>query len=200
MRSGSGFSPCSAVFAACWVLGFAHRDGSLRKVPAWLVTVLAAACVTGGLFWSETHPDAGGLKYLPVAYAFYNMGFVLALLRWQPRMGWLTRRPGLDKWVSLINARAVTIYLWNNVAIALCYPIGDALQVWRLGRFFEIGYVVVALALLANAVLLFGWVEDLAARRRLRFLPWPSSASRENRRAGSLTGRSPVPVNGFSPR
>lgn len=162
------------VFAACWILGFAHRDGTLRRVPAWLVAPLAVACVAGALYWSHTHPDAGGVKYIPVAYAFYNAGFVLALLRWKPRMDWLTRRGGLDKWVTLINARAVTIYLWNNVAIALCYPVGDALQVWRLGKFFEIGYVVIALALLANAVLLFGWVEDLAARRRLRFLPWPS--------------------------
>jgi hypothetical protein len=163
------------VFAACWIVGFAHRDGSLRRVPAWLVVVLAAACVTGGLYWSSTHPDAGGLKYIPVAYALYNVGFVLALLRWRPRMAWLARRPGIDRWISLINARAVTIYLWNNVAIALCFPVGDALQVWRLGKFFEIGYVAIALVLLANAVLILGWVEDLAARRRLRFLPWPST-------------------------
>ncbi|GIM94947.1 acyltransferase family protein [Paractinoplanes toevensis] len=165
------------VFAACWIIGFAHRDGTLRRIPAMVVIPVAVACVAGGLYWSHTHPDAGGLKYIPVAYAFYNVGFVLALLRWSPSMQWLERRPGLTKWVSLINARAVTIYLWNNIAIAFCFAVGDVFEVWRLGRFFEVGYAVIALVLLANAVLMFGWVEDLAARRKPRFLPWPASAS-----------------------
>ncbi|MEU4238359.1 acyltransferase family protein [Actinoplanes sp. NPDC026619] len=165
------------VFAACWIIGFAHRDGTLRRIPAMVVVPLAAACVAGSVYWSHTHPDAGGLKYIPVAYAIYNIGFVLALLRWSPSMNWLGRRPGLTKWVSLINARAVTIYLWNNVAIALCYPVGDALEVWRLGKYFEVGYVLIALGLLCNAVLIFGWVEDIAARRKPRFLPWPSPAA-----------------------
>ncbi|WP_433832043.1 acyltransferase family protein [Actinoplanes sp. CA-015351] len=163
------------MYAACWMLGFAHRDGSLRKIPGLLVTVLGVTLVTAGLAWSWAHPDAGGIKEIPVAYAVYSAGFVMFLLRWKPNMEWLTKRRGLDKWVTMINARAVTIYLWNNVAIALCYPVGDALEVWRLGKFFEVGYVVIALALLVNAVLIFGWVEDLAARKKLRFLPWPAS-------------------------
>ncbi len=166
-------------FAACWMLGFAHRDGSLRRIPGFLVAILGASFVAGGLAWSHMHPDAGGIKYIPIAYAVYNAGFVIVLLRWRPRMEWLIKRTGLDSWVSLINSRAVTIYLWNNVAIALCYPVGDALEVWRFGKYFEVGYVTIALALLANAVLIFGWVEDLAARRRLRFLPWPSRPVRE---------------------
>ncbi|BBH69027.1 integral membrane transferase [Actinoplanes sp. OR16] len=161
------------MYASCWMLGFAHRDGSLKRIPGLLVTVLAAVLVTAGLAWSWQHPDAGGIKEIPVAYAVYNAGFVLFLLRWSPSMEWLTKRRFLDGWVTLINARAVTIYLWNNVAIALCFPVGDALEVWRLGGLFEIGYVVVALALLVNAVLFFGWVEDVAARKRARFLPWP---------------------------
>jgi hypothetical protein len=41
------------------------------------------------------------------------------------------------------------------------------LQVWRLGKFFEMGYVVIAFALLANAVLIFVRVEDVAARSSL---------------------------------
>ena len=175
------------VFAACWIIGFAHRDGTLRRIPAAVVIPLAAACVGGSLYWSHTHPDAGGLKYIPVAYAVYNIGFVLFLLRWSPAMGWLSRRPGLTKWVSLINARAVTIYLWNNVAIALCYPVGDALQVWRLGKFFEVGYVLIALGLLCNAVLIFGWVEDVAARRKPRFLPWPTGEARTDGRIPPAT-------------
>ncbi|GAA1638032.1 acyltransferase family protein [Actinoplanes couchii] len=159
-------------FASCWILGFAHRDGTLRRISGRLIGVLAVGCVAGALAWGHS-----GVKEIPLAYAIYNLGFVLALLRWQPDMSWLARRSGLSSWVSMINARAVTIYLWNNVAIALCYPVGDALEVWRLGSFFEVGYLTIAVALLVNAVLMFGWVEDLAARRRARFLPWPAVPS-----------------------
>ncbi|MEU4688855.1 acyltransferase [Actinoplanes sp. NPDC023714] len=186
------------MYATCWMLGFAHRDGTLRRIPGLLVTVLGAASVVAGLAWSLQHPDAGGIKEIPVAYAVYNAGFVLVLLRWSPSMTWLRRRRFADGWVTLINARAVTIYLWNNVAIALCFPVGDALEVWRLGRFFEVGYVVVALALLANAVLFLGWVEDLAARKRVRFLPWPAiteeTASPQPGPAAPPMSREPVPA------
>ncbi|MBM2619790.1 acyltransferase [Actinoplanes sp. LDG1-06] len=153
------------MYAPCWILGFAHRDGSLRRVPAWLVTLLAVGCVGGGLAYahvtSTTLPDT----FIP--YAVYQLGFVLVLLRGRPSVP-------ASRWVSLVNARAVTIYLWNNVAIALCFPVGDVFEAWRLG---QAGYALIALALLANAVLLFGWVEDVAARRRPRFLPWPSFQS-----------------------
>ncbi|HWS38559.1 MAG TPA: acyltransferase [Actinoplanes sp.] len=178
-------------FAACWILGFAHRDGTLRRIPGRLVGVLAVACVGVSLAWGQSE-----IKEIPLAYAVYNLGFVLALLRWQPDMSWLARRRGLNAWVSMINARAVTVYLWNNVAIALCYPVGDALEVWRLGSFFELGYVAIALGLLVDAVLLFGWVEDLAARRRPRFLPWPGTRAPA---PPPVTVRSTAKVPGHEP-
>ncbi|MBU2664583.1 acyltransferase [Actinoplanes bogorensis] len=150
------------MYASCWLVGFAHRDGSLRRVPAWLVTLAAVTAAGGALAYAHVTP--GTLQDLPFPYAVYQLAFVLVLLRWSPRITW---SPAL---FSLINARAVTVYLWNNVAIALCFPVGDVFEAWRLG---QAGYAVIALVLLANAVLLLGWVEDLSARRRPRFLPWP---------------------------
>jgi peptidoglycan-N-acetylglucosamine deacetylase len=70
--------------------------------------------------------------------------------------------------VTALNARAVTVYLWHNVAIALAFPLGDALGAWRLG---DAGYFGVALVLLTLAAGGLGWVEDLAARRRPALLP-----------------------------
>ncbi|MFF5078566.1 acyltransferase [Actinoplanes sp. NPDC000266] len=181
------------MYAGCWILGFAHRDGTLRKVNGWLITAVALVCAVGALAWAWKHPDEGVLQDMPVAYGVYQIGFVLALLRWQPAMSWLTKRRGLDNWVTLINARAVTIYLWNNVAIALCFPIGDALNTWIFGETGEeISYCVIALALLVNAVLFFGWVEDLAAKRKLRFLPWPQPAAAAPAPAAPV-GRASVP-------
>ena len=104
-------------------------------------------------------------------------------------MGWLEHRRSLTAVVNLLNARAVTIYLWHNIAIALSFPVGDYLQVWRVGdTLIMAGYFAVALVLLAVAVAALGWVEDLAARRRVRLLPLSPAASRPRRTAPAWSG------------
>jgi hypothetical protein len=77
------------------------------------------------------------------------------LLRLSPRLDW---RP-LDRVVSALNRRAVTIYLWHNPAIAACFVVGDAVGAWRLG---QAGYLAVALVLLLGPVTLLGWIEDVS--------------------------------------
>jgi peptidoglycan/LPS O-acetylase OafA/YrhL len=174
-------------FAACWVLGFAHRDGALRAVRWWVLAPVAVAAVAGGLYWAWAHPGEDGvdLAAVPLAYGVFSVGFVLVLLRVSPPMGWLARVRHLDGLVTFCNARAVTIYLWHNVAITLSVVVGDAVQVWRVGdRFVDVGYTVVAVLLVVVAVLLVGWVEDLAARRPVTLLPWrrvPPSRPRPRR-------------------
>jgi peptidoglycan/LPS O-acetylase OafA/YrhL len=162
-----------ATFGACWVLGFAHRTGALRRVNRPLLLALAADCLVAGAAWALTHPadDAGyDLNDIPLAQALYSLGFVLIVLRAGPPMGWLARIRPLDRLVTLLNSRAVTIYLWHNVAIAVSFPVGDLLGVWRLGQAVEIGYFAIALLGLAVVVLAVGWVEDLSAGRRPRLL------------------------------
>jgi len=161
-------------FAACWVLGFAHRDGDLRRVP--FAAVLAVSAVTTGAAagWTVTHPGEDGvdLGQVPLAYGIYSLGFVLVLLRLAPRMDWLARHRPADAAVTLLNSRAVTIYLWHNAAITLAFPLGDLLHVYAFGdAVAEAGYTAIALWLLALVVIHVGWVEDLAARRRPRLLP-----------------------------
>lgn len=155
-----------ATFGACWVVGFAHRDGALRRISTPLLAALAAACVAGGVAWVLLFsPGEYDLNDIPPAEALYSLGFVLVLLRLSPRMRW--RR--LDRVVSAVNSRAVTIYLWHNLAIAAAFTIGDALGVWRLG---QAGYLAVALALLFVLVTLLGWIEDISAHRPARLTWW----------------------------
>ncbi|WP_239091008.1 acyltransferase family protein [Asanoa iriomotensis] len=157
-------------FAACWVLGFAHRDGDLRRLRFPLVLVVSAITTSAAIGWAVT--SGTDLEDSPVAYAVYSIGFVLVLLRLAPRMDWLARHRRTDKTVTLLNSRAVTIYLWNNAAITAAFPVGDLLQVWVVGdTVAEVGYAAIALWLLALIVIHVGWVEDLAARRRPRLLP-----------------------------
>jgi peptidoglycan/LPS O-acetylase OafA/YrhL len=160
-------------YASCWVLGMAHREGDLARLRAPLVLGLAAACVAGSLGWAFTHRDGDGVDLTgrPLAYAIYSVGFVLALLRWAPRPTWG------QGFVSMLNNRAVTIYLWHNVAITLAVALFDPLKLWRIpGQFWEDAVDFgLALAMLTVAVLALGWVEDLAARRRPRLSPFVSA-------------------------
>ena len=163
-------------FGSCWVLGMAHREGDLARLRVPVVLGLAAACVFGALAWAMTHRDSDGVDLTgrPVAYAIFSIGFVLALLRWSPRMDWLARVRPLDGFVSMVNNRAVTIYLWHNVAITLAVALFDPLKLWRIPTQVLENAVdfSIALAGIAVAVLALGWVEDLAARRRPRVSPF----------------------------
>lgn len=162
-----------ATFGACWIAGFAHRDGTLRRISLPLLITLAGLCLSLGTGWALTHPGEDGLDLnsIPVAQAFYSLGFVLLILRAAPTMRWLARVQIMDRLVALLNARAVTVYLWHNVAIAICFVVGDRFQVWRMGDLAEVGYFAVALLLLLIPLFLVGWMEDVAARRRPRLMP-----------------------------
>lgn len=184
-----------ATFAACWIIGFAHRDGSLRSIALPGLLALAALSMAIGAGWALTHGKDGlDLNDIPVAQGFYSVGFVLLLLRAAPTMAWLSRSRVLDRLVTLLNARAVTVYLWHNIAIAVCFVVGDRLHVWRLGTTFEDwGYLAVALALLTVPLLLVGWVEDVAARRPPRLLPW--RPVRPTRRPAAAPAGRTAPAN-----
>lgn len=164
-------------YASCWVLGMAHREGDLARLRAPLVLGVAGACVAGSLGWAVAHPDGDGVDLTgrPLAYAIYSIGFVLALLRWSPG---LTLPAAVQGFVSMVNNRAVTIYLWHNVAITLAVALFDPLKLWRIpGQGWEDAVDFgLAMAMLAVAVFAAGWVEDLAARRRPRLSPFVRSA------------------------
>ena len=164
-------------FGACWILGFAHREGDLARLKPWTALGLAVACIGGGLGWAATHPGANGvdLTGIPIAYAIFSAGFVLALLRWAPDMGWLSRVRPINGFVTMVNNRAVTIYLWHNVAITVAVMLFDPLQLWKIPHQWieDVVDFGLALSMLAAVVLALGWVEDVAARRRPRISPFP---------------------------
>ncbi|MEV6600044.1 acyltransferase [Actinoplanes sp. NPDC051346] len=169
-------------FLPCWLLGFAHRDGDLRKLRPVVVAGIAVGCAALGLGWVVEHPSPTGLDLVPfpLAHALYSMGFVLALLRLNPSLAWLNRVPLLHKLVSALNNRAVTIYLWHNVVITVAIITGDRLGLWNVkqGALLYLGFTCIALSLLTITVFTLGWVEDLAARRPPRLRPWPVHAPR----------------------
>jgi hypothetical protein len=91
-------------------------------------------------------------------------------------MDWVRRIRPLDRTVTIFNSRAVTIYLWHEIALIASVPLIDLM--WQVRAFelslpldcmwFQLG---VAWVLIAVAVLLVGWVEDVVAKKRPRLLP-----------------------------
>jgi peptidoglycan/LPS O-acetylase OafA/YrhL len=171
-------------FAPCWMLGFAHRTGKLNKLSGPAVAGISVAMAAVGAIWALTH-DADGydLNGIPLAQALWSMAFILPLLRYAPDASWIGRTPFLGRFVALVNARAVTIYLWHNVLIDLSYPIEDkiaaAVPALSSAVYNPAATYIIIWVLIAGAVVLFGWAEDVAARRSPRIFPvGPSAAER----------------------
>ncbi|MFF4033945.1 acyltransferase [Streptomyces sviceus] len=176
-----------AIYGSCWVLGFAHHEGVLAKVPRYLAVSGSVLVMSFALWWASGHlgPDGWDLNDIPLAQATWSFGFVVILLQyspsWQELPGRLAR---WDKLVTLSNNRAVTIYLWHNLLIMATVPIID--QAYNL-PFMQSDRAVAALdatdmlwmfvlvwPLIGLAILAFGWIEDLAAKRVPRL--WPNGA------------------------
>ena len=164
-------------YGACWIAGFAHHDGRLARLrPS---TVLGAAFVLGAtaLYYQSGHQgeEPWDLNDVSESQALWSLAWVLIALRWQPDMSWLARNRILDRTVNLLNNRAVTVYLWHNIAIAAIWPVLTVLALDDLPQGEGVVSLLATLALTACAVLAFGWAEDLAAKRRPRL--WPTGGA-----------------------
>ncbi|MFI8949065.1 acyltransferase [Streptomyces sp. NPDC053750] len=181
-RFGTGLLDV-ATYLFCWILGFAHRDGVLGRLKPVAVVALSLAALAYGAWYAFAHQGEYGtydLDDIPLAQAFWSAGFVTLLMYSKGRCGLdfagLARWRRLDRLVTVCNARAVTIYLWHELALILAVPLID--RFWEVPAFeaylplesqwFLLG---VGCCLVAVFVVLFGWVEDVAARKRPRLVP-----------------------------
>ena len=189
-------------YAGCWVLGMAHREGYLKKINTQTYTGIVVLLATIGIALALKFPNsdpgaAHDLDGLPFAQAFWSMAFVMALLRVSPDVSWLARTPLLGKLVVLVNARAVTIYLWHNFCIDMAPYIDDRVDLIpfmdKSGIAESVWFqYLVAWVLVGVAILLFGWVEDIAARRKPRLFPWESPGG--GKPAAEPAAQEPEPV------
>ncbi|MFF8533648.1 acyltransferase [Streptomyces sp. NPDC015532] len=181
-RLGSALTDL-AVYLFCWLVGFAHREGVLQRLRPAAVLLASAAALAYGGWYALAHRSEYGtydLDEIPLAQAFWSAGFVTPLMYFKAYydvdFAWLARFRRLDRTVTVFNGRAVTIYLWHEIALILAVPLID--QFWKVPAFekwlplesqwfmFGVGWVLIGIA-----IPLFGWVEDVAARRRPRLLP-----------------------------
>ena len=185
-----------AVYGGCWVLGFAHHEGALKRIPRYAAVSCSAFLMAFGLWWASGHlgPDGWDLNDIPLAQATWSFGFVVILLQyspsWQELPGKLAR---WDKLVTLSNNRAVTIYLWHNMLIMATVPIIDQAYnlpfmqsdraVAALDTTYMLWMFVLVWPLIALTTVAFGWIEDIAARRSPRL--WPNGVKRGRSRRRS---------------
>ena len=179
--SSSRIVATMAMFGACWLLGFAHHDGKIRQLPLAFVLPVSGLLIGLGVYWTATS-NGWQIDDSELGEALYCLGFVLLLLRFYPSFEWLRRFPLLDKLVTVINFRAMTIYLWGSVAILLAGLlmssglVPDSLVSTELG-YQVFGFLLVWL-LIGVAVIAVGWVEDVAGGRAARLNPWPQAGYR----------------------
>ncbi|GAB2615182.1 acyltransferase [Kocuria himachalensis] len=183
-------------YGSCWILGFAHQSGMLRRIPRRVVLVAGPAVMVLGLGWASGHQGEADwdLNEIPFAQALWSFGFSAVLLRISPAWRELPRPLRfLDGAVTLLNSRAMTVYLWHNLLLVGTVLLVDVL--WSsdvlataVPGLLESPWLsfVLVWPLLAAVVLAVGWMEDLAAGRRPRLWPVrpaPASAS------GSVSGQ-----------
>lgn len=152
----------TASYGTAWLLGYARHTGLLDRLP-W-TAVVAAAAGLGGLALLRAGADPEGV-HDPLVQVLWGTAVVLLALRARPAMEWVRRVRPLHRAVALLNARAVTVYVWQLPMVAATF--------WLLGDLAGPPLLTVATAgvLTALATLCFGWVEDLAGRRSPALLP-----------------------------
>jgi hypothetical protein len=163
----------TATYGTCWLIGFARYTRQLDRLPGWACALIATVIAGAGLGWAGWHGGVARLSENPLADLLWGTGFALALMRLRPTMAWLGRAPRLTRLVSLINARAVTIYIWHLPAL---FTTGALVELAGIEADSPTGLastLAVGGALTAAVVLATGWVEDLAAARRPAIIPSP---------------------------
>ncbi|MGQ1837382.1 acyltransferase family protein [Kocuria turfanensis] len=198
----------AVTYGSCWILGFAHQSGLLRRIPLGLVLAAGPAVMGVGLWWAAGHLGESGwdLNEIPFAQTLWSFGFCAVLLRVSPSWERLPRPLRfLDGIVSLLNARAMTVYLWHNLLLVATVVLIDVL--WNsdllataVPGLLESPWLsfVLVWPLLAAVVLAVGWAEDLAAGRRPRL--WPVRTAPVRTAAGGPAPVRPPGAPSFSGR
>ncbi|MEV6959630.1 acyltransferase [Streptomyces sp. NPDC051207] len=181
-----------STFGACWILGMAHQQGMLKRLPSYVVPSTAPVIACLGLWYAMAHGFGTDhdLDSMPLAQALWSLGTVLLLLHvspsWTDWPRWLRR---WDNVIELLNSRAVTIYLWHNVCILVVVTMWD--QLWNIdvlsmhvSWLLESQWPVLACTwvLICSCIVWFGWAEDLAARRKPQLWPTTAKAASGRRR------------------
>ncbi|MGC4889119.1 acyltransferase family protein [Micromonospora sp. DT227] len=162
------------LYFGAWLLGFAHHDGLLRRMRNRVLLPVAGVLGAAGLAWIVTHPGPRGydINDIPLGNALWATAFILVAIGRAPTgAAWVDRFPVFGRAVTVVNRRALTVYLWHMPFVVALTPL-VGLVGWSprdpVGLWLRVGLVFV---LVGVVTLLVGWVEDVAARRTPELVP-----------------------------
>ncbi|WP_433049643.1 acyltransferase family protein [Dactylosporangium sp. CS-033363] len=163
------------MYAPAWMLGFAHHDGTLQRISKkilWPVCLVMGGIGLAILFHTPG-PRGYDMNDAPIADTLYSTAFLLIMLNIAPAAMSLGVAEPL---VEAVNRRALTIYLWHEAAITFVRLVGVWFGITLVGGWHSVLQFSMVVTLTALLVLAFGWVEDLAARRKPQIIPMPKRA------------------------
>ncbi|GAA2192014.1 acyltransferase family protein [Micromonospora lupini] len=193
------------LYFGAWLLGFAHHAGMLRRLTGRVLYPLSLALAVVGGAWIVTHPGPRGydLNDNHLGNALWSAAFILVVLGRAPAaVAWLERSRLADRVVTVVNRRALTIYLWHMPFVVALTPLVDVVGWSHQDPVGLAVRVLLVFALVGLVTLVVGWVEDVAARRRPELIPAGSASptSRPLRPDRSAAGWSGPPLGpGRSP-
>ncbi|MFC0002733.1 acyltransferase family protein [Micromonospora siamensis] len=178
------------LYFGAWMLGFAHHDGLLRRLANRVLVPVALVVGAVGWAWILTHPGARGydLNDIHLGNALWSTAFILVMLGRAPAgAAWVDRSALFSRAVTVVNRRALTIYLWHMPFVIALTPLVDVVGMSRTDPVGLAIRVLLVFALVGVVTLLVGWVEDVAARRRPELIPG-------GRRTPAAAPTSPAPA------
>ncbi|NES29109.1 acyltransferase family protein [Micromonospora terminaliae] len=187
------------LYFGAWLLGFAHHDGLLRRTANRVLVPLALALGAAGLGWIFTHPGPRGydLNDIHLGNALWSAAFVLVAIGRAPAgAAWVDRTPVLGRVVTVLNRRALTVYLWHMPFVVALTPLVDVVG-WSHQDLLGLAIrVALVFALVGVVTLLVGWVEDRAARRTPELVPGRPRRTAAERAAAAPASPAPAGAGG----
>ncbi|WP_319462974.1 acyltransferase [Micromonospora sp. RTP1Z1] len=183
------------LYFGAWLLGFAHHDGLLRRLGNRVLVPAALALGAAGLTWILTHPGPRGydLNDIHLGNALWSAAFVLVAIGRAPTgVTWVDRNALLGRAVTVLNSRALTIYLWHMPLVVALTPLVDVVGWSHQDPVGLAVRVVLVFALVGLVAGLVGWVEDVAARRAPELLPGGFRSTPAGRAATAPAGPAPA--------
>ncbi|GIJ21015.1 acyltransferase family protein [Micromonospora lutea] len=175
------------LYFGAWLLGFAHQSGMLRRMSVWVLGPTAFALAAVGGAWILTHQGPRGydINDIPLGNALWSAAFILVALGRAPAaVAWVDRNALVGRAVTVLNRRALTVYLWHMAFVVALTPLVDVVG-WSHQDLLGLAIRVVLVFLLVGLVTaVVGWVEDVAAQRPPELIPGgvrPSSRSTRRR-------------------
>ncbi|WBB92196.1 acyltransferase [Verrucosispora sp. WMMC514] len=162
------------LYFGAWLLGFAHQCGMLGRLSAWILVPTALTLAAVGGAWILTHQGPRGydLNDIPLGNALWSAAFILVALGRAPATAaWVDRNALVGRAVTVLNRRALTVYLWHMAFVVALTPLVDVVG-WSHQDLLGLAVRVVLVFLLVGLVTaVVGWVEDVAARRPPELVP-----------------------------